>query len=144
MGRSTNAVIAYGVQLEWEEDELPWGEETGFEGDPDDWLLALTGTEPEQAPFSDDEAWARGREARNEAVAALPFEVIEHCCEEEPMYIIAARGSSTVAYRGSPEDLSTMRSQSFEDKGLVDILLKAGHPPLDDENTPRWWLFAQA
>lgn len=71
MGTRTDAILAYGVETEL----------TGGWDDSDDWLLSLLGDIPDDP------------DEYRTAVEALPVEVVEHCSDEEPMYLLAVRGT---------------------------------------------------
>lgn len=110
MGQSTDAIIAYGFDL-GEDHELPWAEHDGIE----EWWDELTGFEPSDYPFDENECYDDTPERRERVEAyfaeraewrrehPLPIQEIRHCSGDYPMIFIAAKGSQIRAHRGYPK-----------------------------------------
>lgn len=90
MGVSTDGEICYGIIFE-DEYEFPW--DIDHEGDPEMWwiseILKLTynGYHEKKAILKDN---------------PLPFELVNYCSGEYPMYILAVPGTVKRASRGNP------------------------------------------
>lgn len=109
MGVSTDGILAFGFDCGFEDTDYPeWLEpflvDDSF--DFDEWLIKDT---PDwRSGMPDDEAkalWAR----RGELKAACPIEFVTHCSYEVPMYILAIRGYSLTASRGSATEVNLIQ-----------------------------------
>ncbi|MDQ3170329.1 MAG: hypothetical protein M3Q55_09365 [Acidobacteriota bacterium] len=78
MGQSTNAILAYGVDLQ---DEIPA------------WLWKAF----------DVEDTGDGVEPLIDALNAIGLDLQHHCSDTHTMYVLCVEASVTVAHRGSPE-----------------------------------------
>jgi hypothetical protein len=146
MGTSTDAILAYGYDLdgpdgEWqirEVDEygsptLDWWDDDDIIEAVETKLLAATGFT--ETDWQVDGYFTR----RREALAAIGVEVISHCSGECPMYILAAH--STTARRGGPKtvDPADMAAlQKDADARLARALEALGMTPTQDK--PAWLL----
>lgn len=105
MGVSTDAILAYGIDLgeEWH-DKVPWGEEE--DQDMEYWLYSL---DPDRLDYDYEMASEEEREAvwavRREFIADFPVEDIHHCSGDYPMLFLAVRGTKVRASRGYPKKI---------------------------------------
>ena len=97
MSMSTEGTICYGVLVN-SELILPWHDE-GYEEEYEWWLKELN-YKPKQNSENEHRDKLEFLEAN-----PLPFEVINYCCESEPMFIFAAPSTVQKATRGYPKAL---------------------------------------
>ena len=125
MGQSTDGILCYGFCLD-EDAEYPWTvdeESMDFE----DYLATLGGlSEPETSNY-EDRSWKtywRRKEANAESIGV---DLVCHCSDECPMYILAAHDSVKVANRGTPEELGqTLHIGMHWKEDLYQFCQKAG------------------
>lgn len=158
MGRSTDAILAYGYDLgsdendEWsvrEVDEygslkVPWfdldvEEDLDFSEAITDQLLAVAGFTEE------DDGSASYYERREAALDSLGVQVISHCSDTVPMYVLAA--ASLEASRGNPQDATALLAADEVtrrewDERLAAVLAGLGLTPVADK--PVWLLCSYA
>ena len=109
MSTSTDAILCYGVEFE-EGYEFPWDDAEGeFEGFEEWWTLQC-GVSAPKVPYSPEskEEYNKYWDIKREKMEECPVELVLHCSGEYPMYIIAAKGSVTTAYRGTPVTVSPL------------------------------------
>lgn len=145
MGQSTNAILCYGIDIGEDGGELA---SRGFLDDIDDYddlidevtgrLLAAAGfTEPE--PGREDPGWAAWCRRRFAAEERLPVELVAHCSDRSPMYILTVR-PVYVAGRGRPAtiDLLSWPGGNHAERALTEALAVLGWVP----TTHAAWLLA--
>lgn len=102
MSRSTNGELCYGIIFE-DGYEFPWDDrEKGYCGDHDEWYIAEV-LKMIFESYSDRFDYMKTN--------PMPFEVLNYCSGEYPMYILAVRGTVKTARRGDPV--------TFDPKDLV-------------------------
>ncbi len=145
MSTSTNGQVCFGVRLE-EDVELPWREYD----DEESWWLDVNGYEQPFELFDADGNWLNGVEAPKERVTAyyahktawlmanpLPFELVNYCSMDCPMYILAVPGTVVTANRGYPKELAVDTAVLWPDGRI------ALHEFCEKYNLPiemSWWL----
>jgi hypothetical protein len=135
MGVSTDAILAYGVDL-GDDIDLDWLE------DVDDIGEALESRLLEKlAGFTDE--WTDGDETyfdrKQAAEEKTGVEIEYHCSYDYPMYFLAARGSVTRANRGYPQKVPTLLSRTrYWDESLLEAQKALGL----EVKTPGWYLFS--
>lgn len=149
MSTSTDGQICFGILIE-EGGDLPW-EDDEYGGYPEDWWEEINGY---QKPFEIydekggrlpnitenmvDEYYAHNRQWHKDN--PLPFELVNYCSCDYPMYILTLPETRMNANRGYPEpfepnDLVVSAERAME---LVHFCEKYG---IDiGEEYPRWWL----
>jgi len=127
MSVSTDAIIAFGIQLD---EYVPW-DDYEFE----DWWLENTGYDG--ISYEEKKKWLE--------LHPINIEVVEHCCSEELMHIVAMPGTVTRAYRGYPKELteelitkpSENKIKEFKD-WVVKYLPEDSYKDIE----PKWYLFS--
>lgn len=94
MGISSDGEICYGIVFE-DGYEFPW--DVDHDGDPEEWWISKV----LQLIYKDyDEMHAILKDN------PLPFELVNYCSCEYPMYILAVPGTLKSAYKGSPKSFT--------------------------------------
>ncbi len=152
MGQSTNGQICYGVfvgdaELPWEEYDLDawWRKENGYQSpyniydDTGEYLPDVAAMPELEREEYIDKHFAHGR-AWDKA-NPCPVELINACCSEEPVWILAVPGSEMTACRGYPEKFSPLdlTVSDTEVEKLVQFCEKIGLIPIEDTNMG-WYL----
>jgi len=136
MGQSTNAIMAFGIDLG---EELPDSfhahddEDDGFESEhflACDFCIEI----PEWTPETNTEYW----KAKWTAIAAIPIELIEHCSSEYPMYFLAVRGTKQTALRGHTVDADQRDIEPSEIDALRAFCERHGV----EWKEPKWQIFS--
>ena len=152
MSVSTDGMVCYGILFE-EGYEFPWDDDK-YDGDESEWWREVKGYElPFEMYGADGEyigdkgAWtekqisdyfAHGREWDKEH--PLPFQAVNCCSGDYPIYILAVPDSYHSASRGYPQELSL--DTTLPVPGLEELLAFCEQYGLDNEsgNEARWWL----
>jgi hypothetical protein len=128
MGVSTDADIAFGIDLNEDMYNMPWYDEEKYEEEMDIEDLFYGWCEKE---FGKDNA---------------PFELIIHCSYECPMYILAMKGTNQSASRGCAQEFNPneLIEQSSGDKAqeYKMAIEKYNIKGEDDVTNPSWLLFS--
>lgn len=110
MGVSTDAILAFGVELEDEETPYEAEDEEGYLPSLEEYLAKRAGLpDPYDEPNYDegDPGWLQRREAfwdaKKKLVDEAPIEIVTHQHHEFPQYIVAIKGTVTTARRGYPQ-----------------------------------------
>lgn len=142
MGVSTDAILAYGVDLGEDMEGVPW--DYWQEGDGpaslEDWVAESSGL-VWQADFTAEESkahWAKKRELVN----AFPVEDIYHCSDSDPMLFLAVRGSVVTANRGYPERIEVFPDIAPNIIGYVETLRGWGIDPYCEATPAGWYLMS--
>lgn len=148
MGVSTDAQICYGILLEEYDERLPkymvndidtWWYEEILGYTPPFEIYDENGRKPEYE--NNKEAVTEYFKHRRdfEAEHPLPFELVNYCHSEVPMYIVAMTGSLVTAHRGHPRELSPtlMALKNDNEQRFLDAVEK--YLPEVTEK-PTWWL----
>lgn len=115
MGVSTDGIVTFGVEVTEEElPPYPWPPADYVEGaeeEEDDlptYLAKRAGAvDPWEAePQPSEERRDAWYVAKEEAMKNSPIEIVLHCSYDFPMYIVALKGTTTKAWRGSPKELT--------------------------------------
>lgn len=117
MGISTDAILAYGIQLDLVEEPFP--------GEP----------EEESDEFeSDHEApwWLRYWGKTTGAI-----QIVTHCHCDYPEFIVAAAGTVTEAYRGTPRRIASFEAPEHAD---AEIMAYCEKYELPTKGEPGWFL----
>lgn len=106
MGQSTDAILCYGFHLSEElgEDEETRREIENFMHEGDEFITLQYGLK-EPSGSGKAEEWRCYYGKKSGVLEKSGVDLVEHCCDEEPMYVLAARGSVQKAARGYPIDL---------------------------------------
>lgn len=135
MGQSTDAIIAYGLDLGDEIEEFEYDEADGFESAAMKRLLA------EIVGFT--EQWTPNKEGyfdrKRAAEESLGIEIITHCSCDYPMHFLAARGSENRAYRGSPQPVGDLVVDPTWNGKIAKAMSVLG---IKSEGEPAWTLFS--
>lgn len=132
MGVSTNAILAFGINLG---EDLPdaFTADEGESFDFEEWLQKRFGME--WTADRPDDYWDKFNEAKD----AFPIDLIPHCSGDYPEYFLAVRGTDTTARRGYPEVIAELPAIEPEDM----IALRAFCDELGIEwQEPKWHLFS--
>lgn len=127
MGVSSDGEISYGIVFE-EGYEFPW--DVDHDGDPEEWWISKV----LQLIYKDY--------AEMHAILKdnpLPFQLVNYCSGEYPMYILAVPGTLKSAYRGSPKSFTLDELQVDEEasKKLIAFCEEYG---LEGESAIGWKL----
>lgn len=127
MGVSSDGEISYGIVFE-EGYEFPW--DVDHDGDPEEWWISKV----LQLIYKDY--------AEMHAILKdnpLPFQLVNYCSGEYPMYILAVPGTLKSAYRGSPKSFTLDELQVDEEasKKLIAFCEEYG---LEGESEIGWTL----
>lgn len=145
MGVSTDAILCYGIAFE-EDHEFPW---ISPDNDAEIWYYEVikeyvplhrlyddNGTYLEDTPQEVQQAeWDHYREFKEQN--PMPFEVVRHCSNEYPMYILAVPGTVKKASRGYPKEIGALHVDGEAFKNFA-AFLKV-HGIVTDFN-PQWLL----
>lgn len=158
MGQSTNGQICFGVLLGAEEDlhgSLPWLMDDEGEGEFDDWWFEVVcGFKPtSQCPYDESGHYLPGMHRGHPAVEAYsaerwdfqkahpcPFELVNFCSADSPMFILALKDVGLAARRGDPTRFDPQSAFLLKEGAastLVDFCKKHG---IEFAGGPAWWL----
>lgn len=146
MGQSTDAEIAFGVDLgEGEDCTFPWDA-----GDIEDWWRKFNGfvnpiPEPEwdaeRTPERDAQVTAYFKASRDWYNAnPLPVDLISHCSGDYPMYILAVPGTHTSASRGYPIKLDP--NDFARNPNTIEFREFCEKHNIEPNEEPAWLLFS--
>lgn len=144
MGVSTDAILAYGIDLGADEDisDGPlaplFSEDEGFT--LDSLIAEAAGLGPEPDYETERDAWHAWLDAMRKAEKAYPLEAVQHCSGEYPMRLIALRSSVMDAKRGAPVAVPDLLPGPSEDQ-LAAMRAFCERFGLVDK-TPGWFLFS--
>lgn len=150
MGTSTDGQICYGIYFE-EGYEFPWGEESEWEGDMEEWWLIESGwTWEKEKPFDEEGNYSPGFsdkhplteeyfDSRHEWKKSHPCPIVEvnYQSGECPAYILAISESVITASRGYPEVLSPLEESVEWGTILVEFCDTYG---IEHDTGPQWYL----
>lgn len=97
MGVSTDGILVFGIDFD---EEFPLYE--GREDDLDLDEIILRSANIDRAYYDDYDSYAKNADAELDRAGV---ELIYHCLESDPMYILAVRGAVIHARRGYPEEI---------------------------------------
>lgn len=151
MGQSTNGQICFGILLE-DGIELPWDKDE-FEGEPWEWWRKINGYKPLYECFTQDgqeyaEGFSRDDPRIDEMMDhqsawdksnPLPFEMVNVCSGDYPIWIIAVPKTVVTANRGTPLALT---SEWLEEDLLVGHNLEefCEKHDIKHADAPKWYL----
>lgn len=151
MSVSTDGLIFYGVLLD-EDTELPWNTNK-YDYSELEWWRDVNGFKPTNNLYDENGNWVNGIKPTEEAYKAyytelalfdkkhpIPFEVVNYCSGEYPLYALTARGSYMYGLRGDPTEINPSIDFILDNekvKVFVDFCIK--YFDLTDVK-PRWWL----
>ena len=141
MGTSTNAYIAFGINID--EGELPESIETLLEeGKIEDfWQDELAAYEGGLVYNGEEgEEYDAYYDKKQELVKNYPVEIEMHCHYDCAMYVVAVRGTILSASRGFPTSFGTDHMTKVEQKDID--ALKAWCEKYGLEGEPEWLLFS--
>lgn len=149
MGTTTNGQICFGIAL-IEDYEFPWADthEDGVEA----WWREQCGYKPSIELFDEHGAYLNGVKPTAEAIAAyfseqrefdaarpMPFELVNYCSSECPMYALAVPGTVITARRGYPEKIDPTAFVSDVDADKLSAFM-AFCADMGIGNDPDWML----
>jgi hypothetical protein len=111
MGQSTDAIIAFGVDLG---EELPEFLEE-FDGEFDEFLASISGLPKWGEP-------GHSYEAHEAFAKAFPVTIIYHCSGDYPMYVLAVNGTEQRAWRGEPQTIEPLVVSDEQIAALRDFM----------------------
>lgn len=150
MGVSTDGQICFGNKYE-EEFQFPWDAEP-FNGDESDWWRVECGFNPSQVVFDEHGEYLNGVKPSDEVIRGhfeeqtafdkahpLPFQVINYCSGDYPMWILAVpstvrRNNRGEARRFEPTDLVVTDAETH---ALREFCIKHDLIPEEDAG---WYL----
>lgn len=152
MGVSTDASICYGIDLgdDWYDclTESIQNELDEKDLDLSEWVEAkwveMQGVVAPSEEYSDQTAeaystyWAKKREV----LATCPVEVISHCHYEDPMYIVALRGTEQRASRGYPVEFNPAELSTAYDLSEWEKVLSEFGVTLPEDKEAGWLLYS--
>lgn len=113
MGVSTDAILCYGFSLDTEEGELP----VFLSGDIefDNFVAQLYDLSMPSCPHkSGDKEWREYFEKKSELMKQVGIDIVRHCSDGYPMYILAIKESVKTARRGQTVELAQSVSVNTE------------------------------
>ena len=150
MSVDTDGQICFGVLLE-EGIELPWD---SHGNDMESWWLEVVlEDKPSFELFNEQGGWIDGKEPARELIdqyldeqrkfwnshPKIPIEIFNGQSGDYPLYILAVKGSTLIASRGSPESFDPLQLVVSDEqvKELTDFCKRFG---IVYENPPQWYL----
>lgn len=132
MGTSTDAIVCFGVRL-GEDEILPWQDYDEI----DDWWADMNGF---MYDSGGENIYSQQREFLKEN--PLPVELVWHCSDNSPMYILAVPGTAITAHRGYPRILNpTEMTAKITSKSIAAfVAFIAEHGLNTEDNSPEWYL----
>ena len=151
MSTSTDALICYGIAFE-DGFQFPWDAEH-YDSDIESWWLHalgfrrsfeiydvygeyLGGVEPGEARV--DQYYQEQRDFEN-ASPKLPVELVVHCSDNFPMYILAVPRLCLRASRGHPERFHPVALTASDEERMALVEFCEAHG-IECADEPRWWL----
>jgi len=152
MGVSTDGVISYGIVYE-EGFEFPWYE---FDDVEEWWREYRGGFNPSVKPYTAEGDYAPGFSAEDPRVDVyfeelraweqsnpMPFEIVNYCSDDCPLYMLAVPEVGRCASRGYPEKIPTLFDDSADKlaerlPAFLDCLRELDL--LSDDAEPTWYL----
>lgn len=152
MSTSTNGQICYGYILS-EDAELPWRNDE-YDYDIETWwTYGVLGFKHSFELFDEKGNWIEPRQSKEiedkyfqeqrdfeETHEKLPYELVNYCSDDYPMYILAITKTCMIARRGYPEKFSPQEMEMIsqeENTDLSDFCKKYG---IETEGKPGWYL----
>ena len=142
MGQSTNAYLAFGIDL-GDNDEIEWpaalqGDDGGEYPDLDSYIAEKAGLKkPPHADYAKPE-WGAYFTAKREAVEAFPFDLMQHCSGNYPMWVLGFRDTRQSAYRGDTTVVTMREIKPEEIAALKAFCGELGLP----WSEPDWRIFS--
>lgn len=150
MSVSTNGIICYGIRFE-KGHAFPWDAQP-WNGSEDDWWMAVNGYKPPFRVYDEMGRFPGGVRPPEDRVKAyhahaiewvkanpLPFELVNYCSMNHPMYILACPLAGTSCRRGYPERISAATLTVDPEKVLALIEFCARHG-IVCPGSPDWYL----
>jgi hypothetical protein len=153
MGQSTNGQICFGILFP-EDYKLPWKDSS-----EEDWWRTVNGYKPPFELYNSQGEYLNGKKPPQSEIDQyyqaqrefddnnpFPFELVNYCSLDCPMYILAIKESVKTAYRGYPEEISpqTLVEQYEWKTQLNDFAEKYINTSESAEEeidlTPKWYL----
>ena len=135
MGQSTDGQLCYGLCLD-DDVELPWVDEDGND-ELEQWWLNVNQFRPAHEIYDENGDYLNGQEATDQQIETywderkqwldahpLPFELVNYCSGEWPMYILAVPGTLVTASRGCPEIVSAETIVAHDISPIVELCAK--------------------
>jgi len=152
MSVSTDGQLCYGILLS-EDAELPWQTEE-YDYDIEDWwIVKILGFKHSFELFDEKGNWLEPRQSKKiedkyfqeqidfkDSHEKLPYELVNVCSGDYPMYMLAITDTCISASRGEPQkiDIYGLRGISQEeDKDLLDFCKKYG---IETSGESGWYL----
>lgn len=151
MGVSTDAILCFGIAFE-QDTEFPWGHGSDMEHQIDEWWLKLHNYEPPFELFDKHGNYLNGVKPPQEKINEYfdhrraflnehprPFDFVQHCHSDHPMYILTVPDTERRASRGYPTEIFPERLyvEKSEVQALADICKAHG---IEGGSHPGWWL----
>jgi len=148
MGVSTDGVICYGVYVE---EDLPFDQEK--HDDEEEWWRHHKGYKRPFEMFTEDGQWIGGEEWPEEKcdeyfehqrewdeANPMPFELVNVCSADCPMWVIAVPTMKTTACRGYPVviDQGTLSTRGFSEE--IERFREFLKEAFDITEEPKWFL----
>ena len=154
MSVSTDGIIFYGWLFE-EGHEFPWDlpDDGDFDGDMEKWWRSVNGYKPLFELYTDD-GYAGGKKPIQmkidqyyshqhewEEANPLPFELVDYCSDECPIYALAVKGTVLTANRGYPKPFSPYNlSDTFTALQVAYLETFCKKYGIELKGEPQWWL----
>jgi hypothetical protein len=149
MSVSSDGILTYGYALE-EDAYVPWNDEK-YNNDFDVWWMQVNGYKPPHDLYDENGGYRpeitmkeknENREYRKQFHDdhPQPIQLVQHCSYEYPMYIIAAKETTTLASRGYPRMIE-LELLTLASNGQADILKEfCDEYDIEVKGEPAWWL----
>jgi hypothetical protein len=145
MSTSTDACLAFGVDMgEQGEYKFPWDAASDDWEDFEEWWAFECGITLPDVDYSDEAHvtyqayWKR----KSEAIKRCPVEMVRHCSDQCPMYILAVRGTLIEASRGYPVALDGGLEKNIDAKALKAFHAFCKQYGITLPAQPQWLLFS--
>lgn len=150
MGVSTNALFFWGIALDEEEIDMPWGDEEDWEehyaslhgiNRPEvEWVEIQNenafGKQYETATTEQRQALDAYYEAKKALITESPYEVIYHCSLDYPLVAVVLKRTHVSASRGYPTEVEMSVISEEEVAGLIPFITKLKLPYAGE--MPKW------
>jgi hypothetical protein len=152
MGVSTDGQICYGFILK-EEQTFPWDNEK-FDYDVETWWVeGILGFKHSFELFDENGRWIEPRQSKEvedryfqekrdfeESHEKFPYELVNYCSGDYPMYILAIKRTCMSASRGYPEKFDPQQMEMISQEEDADFMDFCKKYKIKTKGTSQWYL----
>lgn len=133
MGTSTNAYLAFGVDLGEEYPEAFANEDDDF-----DWFILDQAGFPDLEDGADEAATLAHYRKRRAVIDTFPYDMQTHCSYDYPMYFLCIRKTLQMASRGETTEVEFPEITEQDRKDFIDFCVRHGIGAVE----PKWHIFS--